>query len=510
MTTRRDLLEGIAAAGGINAAVAALGALGGMAPTLAQAAAPTLPRGGKPVLVVGGGIAGLVVALELRRAGWPVKLLEASDRPGGRCLTLRAGDTVREADGATQKVEWDSAPHLYMNPGPARIPHHHRGILGYCKQLGVALEPLVNENRAALAEGPDGPVPLRQVNAGLRGMVAELAAKGLARGTLEAPLTTADLEALRAMLRHFGGLDHDLRWHGSSRGGWAERPGVDPGKPAAPLDPRALLNPVLWRGASFAEGIDYAATMLQPVGGIDSIARALGKALGNSLVLNAEVTSLRRQPGGARVEWRDRRRGGAPKQETAAQVVLALPAPVLAALDTDLSAPRREALRDLFYASAGKLAFQCERRFWEDDHAIYGGISFSARDVNQLWYPSHGFHARKGVLLGAYIWGGAAGAHFAGRTPAQRAEAAVADGAALHADYAAQVARPVSVAWGNMPFARGAWVEWTEPQLARSYAMLRAAEGPYHFAGEHLSHQSAWMEGAVISAWAALEGLARA
>jgi monoamine oxidase len=113
------------------------------------------------------------------------------------------------------------------------------------------------------------------------------------------------------------------------------------------------------------------------------------------------------------------------------------------------------------------------------------------------------------VLLGAYIWGGPAGERFAARTPAQRAAAGVADAEALHPGYAGQVAKPVSVAWGNMPLARGAWVEWTDAQRAASYAMLRSAEGPYHFAGEHLSHQTAWMEGAVISAWAALEGLAR-
>ena len=65
MTTRRALLEGIAAAGGINAAVAALGALGGLLPTPAQAAAPVLPRGGRPVIVIGGGIAGLVTALDV-------------------------------------------------------------------------------------------------------------------------------------------------------------------------------------------------------------------------------------------------------------------------------------------------------------------------------------------------------------------------------------------------------------------------------------------------------------
>ena len=39
---------------------------------------------------------------------------------------------------------------LYFNPGPARIAHHHEFLLGYCREFGVALEPFINENRAAL------------------------------------------------------------------------------------------------------------------------------------------------------------------------------------------------------------------------------------------------------------------------------------------------------------------------------------------------------------------------
>ena len=100
--------------------------------------------------MIGAGIAGMAAALAMRRAGWSVTVLEAEARPGGRCLTLRAGDTVRESGNPAQRVGWDSAPHLYFNPGPARIPHGHRALLGLCRELGVALEPLVNENRAAL------------------------------------------------------------------------------------------------------------------------------------------------------------------------------------------------------------------------------------------------------------------------------------------------------------------------------------------------------------------------
>ena len=183
MITRRDLLDGIAAAGGMAAAVAALAALGGLPAMPARAAAPALPRDGRRVLVLGGGIAGLVAAHEMQRAGWSVRVLEAAPRAGGRCLTLRAGDTVQETGGRRSGSIGRPRRISYFNPGPARIPHHHRGILGYCRALGVPLEVLVNENRAALLETPGGPVPLRRVQADIRGTVAELAVKGLGPGS---------------------------------------------------------------------------------------------------------------------------------------------------------------------------------------------------------------------------------------------------------------------------------------------------------------------------------------
>jgi monoamine oxidase len=508
MISRRALLEGAAAAGGARAAVAVLAALGGLPAIPAAAAPPALPRDGRRVLVVGGGIAGLVAALEMRRAGWSVRVLEAAPRAGGRCMTLRAGDLVEEEGVPAQRVAWDDAPHLYANPGPARIPHHHRGILGYCRALGVPLEVLVDENRAALLASSAGPVPMRRVQADLRGLVAELAAKGLERGTAEAPLGEADLEALRAMLRRFGALGRDMRYHGSSRAGWVEPPGAGLAPPRAvtPLDPRLLLEPALWEGAAFAEGIDYAATMLQPIGGMDRIAAALASALGDALVTGAEVLSLRRTEAGARAAWRGA--DGAVREEEAPRILLALPAPVLQRLDSDLSPERKAALGALHHAAAAKLAFQCERRFWEEDHAIYGGISWLPREATQVWYPSHGFHAEKGILIGAYIWEDEIGERFGARSPAERAAAIAADCETLHPGFSQKVASPVSIAWRQMPRARGAWAEWTVEQRRSLYPRLRAPEGPYHFAGEYLSWLTGWQEGAVLSAWAALEQMA--
>ncbi|WP_204270627.1 FAD-dependent oxidoreductase, partial [Enterobacter hormaechei] len=81
---------------------------------------------------------------ELQRAGYRVQLLEYQDRVGGRCWTLRGGDRFTELGGATQHCQFDTGH--YLNPGPWRIPFHHHGVLDYCRQLGVALQPFIQIN----------------------------------------------------------------------------------------------------------------------------------------------------------------------------------------------------------------------------------------------------------------------------------------------------------------------------------------------------------------------------
>lgn len=51
----------------------------------------TKPSGPAPVLIVGGGLAGLSCAIGLQQRGRPVRVLEAGDRPGGRVRTDRLG-----------------------------------------------------------------------------------------------------------------------------------------------------------------------------------------------------------------------------------------------------------------------------------------------------------------------------------------------------------------------------------------------------------------------------------
>ncbi|MBY0335110.1 MAG: FAD-dependent oxidoreductase, partial [Acetobacteraceae bacterium] len=178
-----------------------------------------------------------------------------------------------------------------------------------------------------------------------------------------------------------------------------------------------------------------------------------------------------------------------------------------AALDTDVAPARRAALAALPRSPAAKLGWHAPDRWWEA-RGLYGGIAWTRHEIGQVWYPSHGFHGRGGVLLGAYIWDEAEAARFAARDPAGRAAVALEGLRALHPE--AAVAAPVSVAWGRVPWAGGAWTEWTPELRRRHMAALAAPEGPYHFAGCHLSWLEGWQEGAVRSAWAAVTGLAAA
>jgi len=146
--TRRDLLSLVGSVAGSAAMYHAMTSLGFAAESGYKG--PVKLEGdpkGASVLILGAGLAGMTAALELSKAGYKVEVLEFNSRPGGRNWTLRGGDSFTELGGMTQACEFEQG--LYLNPGPWRIPYHHRAVLDYCKRLGVALEPFIQLNHTA-------------------------------------------------------------------------------------------------------------------------------------------------------------------------------------------------------------------------------------------------------------------------------------------------------------------------------------------------------------------------
>jgi len=145
MPGRRELLTAIGKAGGAVALYEAMTALGHAQAT--QFNGPPKLTGARPgasAVILGSGLAGMVAAYEMGKAGYQVSVLAYQDRPGGRNYTVRGGDMIKEVGGAVQKINF--APDNYLNPGPWRIPFHHQARLHYIQEFGVAAEPFIQIN----------------------------------------------------------------------------------------------------------------------------------------------------------------------------------------------------------------------------------------------------------------------------------------------------------------------------------------------------------------------------
>jgi len=339
----------------------------------------------------------------------------------------------------------------------------------------------------------------RQVRADTRGNVARLLALAVNQNSLDQELSANDKTNILQMLRSFGDLSSNFDYPGSDRAGFPGQQNTGSrqrGELLSPLQLQEILSETFWQQRQdFPHSLNQQSTMLQPIGGMDQIARAFENRVAADIIYEAVVTEIRKIDNGARVIYQDR-------SATAVTIdvdycVCTIPAPVLRNIPNDFAGAHQLAINNFSYAAAGKIAFQ-SRRFWEQEHNIYGGISWTTQDITQMWYPNAGLGTANGIIIGAYIFGGAAGNNFANQTPQQRINAAIAQGSNLHPEYGNEVARGISVSWPKVPFQLGAWGT-SDP------GVLLTPDENIFFAGEHLSILQGWQEGAILSAYHAVD-----
>jgi monoamine oxidase len=283
---------------------------------------------GKHVVVIGSGVGGLTTAYELLANNSDVKVtvLEARDRTGGRCLTLRTGDTLTEdknsdlysLPGETQVVRFerpvgDNEP--YLNAGPGRIPSSHKLLLDYLRRFGVAVEIYVMASESNLTQmkgGPEGnkPVVNRQLTHNTRGWIAQMVYQNAAQLLGASSKDENRVEQLRSLMVTFGDLTPDGRYvvgtskpgqddteDVSDRAGFTELPGVRPGEIAEAIGLDRLLASEYWKKTRFYQPLDFLwqPTLFQPVGGMDQVQHAFSQqvaTLGGVVHLNSPVTSI--------------------------------------------------------------------------------------------------------------------------------------------------------------------------------------------------------------------------
>jgi monoamine oxidase len=526
--TRRKLLNAVTRLGGAAAVYETLAAWEFLKPPVALAQTPSLPPrsgAGKRVAILGAGVSGICAAYELDRAGYECIVLEASRRPGGRSLTLRRGDSFREADGPLQHCRFDAG--LSINMGPGRIAHHHVHVIDYCRRFGVALQPYIFASRANLVHsshlGNGRTMQVRRALYDLQGHVAELLDKCVVKTDMDLPIPKSDLETFRDMLAKFGdltkveGADGQVSYVYRNHNGHAgviEPPGLA-GHPMQPMSPMALdeiLRSRVWDDYIFRE-TDYAwqTSLMEPVGGMDNFYKGFlrqpsrrGGTIADRISLDAKVTDIDVRGDGVSVIYE---RNGRPRVLRADFCISTIPVPIFKTLRTNLPAPYMAAAAQLPVDTAAKVGWQAER-FWETRDNIYGGISWTDDTITQIWYPSSGFLSRKGTLTGAYFYGDAASA-FSARPIPERLRIAREQGDKLHPGFARFVEHGVAIGWANMEFERFAWADETAPAFKAAAETLIAPQGRFQMAGDQVTYWSGWQEGALISALNAVAGIDR-
>ena len=568
--TRRELLTRLGQIGGAAAILQGISILGitPISSALAEAAQKQrktniLPLGsgkGKSVAIVGAGIAGITSAYELNRAGYKVTIFEASNRKGGRSLTLRKGDTIQEIGREKITCEFDVKDNfgndIYLNAGPGRIPQQHELVLAYCRQWNVRLEPYIFASRNNLLQAEDfnggKPIRIRDMKHNLRGEIAAMLTKSVREGDLDKELNHIDKKKLVEMLTEFGDLtstdgepdpkfpdrkisckyfnpppsnvQNVIAYCGTDRAGYTKWPSIKQGvlKPIVSLED--ILMSKLWDIELFRDlRVSQQTSLMQPVGGMDMFWKGAlkqparkcilrKKTLNNLIKLNSPVSKIMVNGDKVAVTYRNKVKNSEITKVFDFCISTMAPSLLNTYVENNFSEDFKKALSESHRADAPscKVGWQSKYRFWEVNDDIYGGISWTKDIISQIWYPSNSYQSNIGVLTGLYNRGSEAEV-IGNMSHQQRLSVAAAGGEKLHPGFKDMVDydKGISIAWQNMKYFAGGWQSNTKAEFIDIiYWPLHVPQGHFYMAGCGMSFNDGWMEGAIQSSHAVLAKIA--
>ncbi len=496
-------------------------------------AADTGPR--RHFWIVGAGIAGLGAGYVLRSLGHTVTILEASERVGGRIFTYRFGP---ESD------------QLYGELGAMRIPASHDYTRYFISLVGLKMRNFITvlangkaflDLRGKIARIEDGQreiYPLYELSDWERTQYPGAAIFGVGLEALIGLMTPNEQAAL------FAGETNTpmLQWLDAMPLGEFFRLRGQAADSAELMGSFTSLDG--WQDKSITMFlrdtiVDTSDGLQEIVGGADLLPRKLAETMMDSIRLRTPVEGIAARAKGIQMGLC----GG--EHIAAGQVLVTVPFTVLSRMEVSgFSDEKMTSIRNLNYASATKIILNVKERFWETKYGIFGGASVSDRITRQTYYPSD--HADQnatltsepgkprgvagiamqhhavekapeqvaggpGVLLASYTLGQDA-IKLGALSIDNRAKLAIEEVSRFHPEIKkpGMVVGHASMAWDQHKWAGGAFSFLWPSQLGRLYQAGIRAEHGVHFAGEHLSTDQAWIQGALISALRAVEEMVAA
>lgn len=445
----------------------------------AAACAPAVaPRHDADVIVLGAGLAGLAAARMLEREGVSTLVLEASDRVGGRVLTL------------------DDLPD-HPNAGGSQVGGGYARFRAAASELGIELDPDAGERRPSLIalgdrliEPNDWPASPQNPFAGpLR--TAPPAAALFAAAAASNPLQELDSWcAPGSAALDISAADYLARAGLSD----AAVQLIDVGVNANRLSSYSMLN--VWRTARLYRTDSEFGPVSNVRGGAQRLPIAMATALSRAPRLNAKVAAIAAGPADVRVTL------DSGEELTAPFAIAALPFSSLRTLriDAPLGAAQRDAIAALPYTQIIQLYLEAATPFWERDGRAPD--MWTDSPLERIFCQRTQLGAPNGIML-AWINGAGCEA-FAGKSDNEIETLARTAFARLRPASEGRLRLRRVVRWTHEnPLAGGAYMHFAPGQVASWVDFMGAPAGRLHFAGEHLARFYTGMEGAMESGEAA-------
>jgi monoamine oxidase len=223
-------------------------------------------------------------------------------------------------------------------------------------------------------------------------------------------------------------------------------------------------------------------------GGQDLLPRAFADKLGAKIQYGSPVVRIEQDEKQARVVFL---KAGQRQTLTADNVLCTIPFSVLKKIDLPaLSSQKRDLIKNTHYDAVARVYLQTKSRNWEAKGL--NGFVFTAGAI-EIWQPTWNQPGPRGILM----------------TYARPGEAERITNLKENERIATTLAQ-LDVMFGGLreTFERGATKCWLDDEWSRgawgfvgfgNYLSASAADGRIHFAGEHLSPWSSWIQGALWS-----------
>ncbi|HXQ74726.1 MAG TPA: FAD-dependent oxidoreductase [Pyrinomonadaceae bacterium] len=223
-------------------------------------------------------------------------------------------------------------------------------------------------------------------------------------------------------------------------------------------------------------------------GGTDLLPKAFAQRLESKIIYDAPVVRIDQDAKSARVLFS---KAGAKQRLSADAVLCTIPFSVLRNIDLPaLSSRKRDAIKRTQYDAVSRVYVQTKNRFWEERGL--NGFAFT-RGAIEIWQPTWSQPGPRGILM-TYARPGEAERITKLKEP-ERIKTTLKQLDGIFTGLSVSWERGATKCWLDDEWSRGAWafVGLTD------FATAVVPDGRIHFAGEHLSAWSSWMQGALSS-----------